>query len=119
MIQPVAQHVSFMTLNKKKSAKSVSLLRLEPLNTWWWLSSSRSAKESAKVSGSLFSAKATGSPATLPEEPLASEIQMLLSSAASVIECATGGHGRCADSACRCRCHRSVARARAKRRMSI
>ena len=40
----------------------------------------------------------------LPEEPLASEVQELLNTT-NVIECATGGHGRCVYTACRCHCH--------------
>lgn len=108
-----------MTLNKKKSAKSVSLLRLGQPTTLTWLSSSRSAREVAKVAGTLFSVKPENPVALLPEEPLASEVQGLLNSATNVIECATGGHGRCANSACGCRCHRSRPRTRAKRRFTI
>jgi hypothetical protein len=108
-----------MTLNKKKSPRNVSLLRLGQPKTLSWLSSSQSARESAKVAGSLFSVKSVKVAALLPEEPLASEVQVLLNSATNVIECATGGHGRCANSACGCRCHKSRPRTRAKRRMSI
>jgi len=106
-------------LNKKKSVKSVSLLRVAQQNVLSWLSSSQSARKSAKVAGSLFSVKSAKSTATLPEEPLTSDVQALLNSAAGVIECATGGHGRCVNSGCRCRCHKSRARVRSKRRMSI
>jgi hypothetical protein len=84
-----------------------------------WLFSSQSAKESAKVAGTLFSLKSVTQAALLPEELLASQVQVLLNSATNVIECATGGHGRCANSVCRCRCHKSRARTRAKRRLSI
>jgi hypothetical protein len=111
-----------MTLNKKKSSKSISPLRAGRPNILSWLSSSQSAKQSAKVAGTLFSLKPATSVALLPEEPLSSEVQVLLSSATNVIECATGGHGRCANSACQCRCHKSRTRSaapRAKRRLSI
>jgi hypothetical protein len=108
-----------MTLNKKKSPKSVSPLRLGQPKTVTWLSSSKSAREVAKVAGTLFSVKSTKPVALLPEEPLASEVQALLNSATNVIECATGGHGRCANSACGCRCHKSRARTRAKRRLTV
>jgi hypothetical protein len=57
--------------------------------------------------------------ALLLEEPLASEAQVQLNSVTNLIECATGGHGRCANSACECRCHKSRVRMRAKQRMSI
>ena len=69
--------------------------------------------------GTLFSIKPAKSTAILPEERLTSEVQALLNDAVGVIECATGGHGRCANNECRCRCHNSRARARSKRRMSI
>ena len=69
--------------------------------------------------GTLFSIKSAESTAILPEERLASEVQALLNSAAGVIECATGGHGRCSNGGCGCRCHRSRARARSKPRMSV
>jgi hypothetical protein len=108
-----------MTLNKKKSPKSVNVLQLGQPKTLSWLSSSQSAREAAKVAGTLFSVKSTQPVALLPEEPLASEVQVLLNSATNVIECATGGHGRCANSVCGCRCHKSRPRTRAKRRMSI
>jgi hypothetical protein len=68
--------------------------------------------------GTLFSTKSGKSTAVLPEERLASEVQALLNSAAGVIECATGGHGRCANSGCGCRCHHSRERARSNRRMN-
>ncbi len=108
-----------MTLNKKKSPKSISVLRLGQPGTLSWLSNSQMARESAKVAGTLFSVKSTKPMASLPEEPLASEVQVLLNSATNVIECATGGHGRCANSVCGCRCHKSRGRTRAKRRMSV
>ena len=108
-----------MTLNKKKSPKSVNVLQLGQPKTLSWLSSSQSAREAAKVAGTLFSVKSTKPVALLPEEPLASEVQVLLNSATNVIECATGGHGRCANSVCGCRCHKSRPRTRAKRRTSI
>jgi len=68
--------------------------------------------------GTLFSIKSAKSTSILPEERLASEVQALLNDTAGVIECATGGHGRCANSGCGCRCHHSRARARSNRRMS-
>jgi hypothetical protein len=68
--------------------------------------------------GTLFSIKPAKSTAILPEERLASEVQALLNEAAGVFECATGGHGRCANSGCGCRCHHSRERARSNRRMS-
>ncbi len=108
-----------MPLNKKKSTKSVSLVRLGQPTTLSWLSNSRSAREVAKVAGTLFSATSAKPVALLPEEPLVSEVQGLLNRATNVIECATGGHGRCANSACGCRCHKSRPRTRAKRRVSI
>jgi hypothetical protein len=108
-----------MTLNKKKSAKSVSLMRPGQFSTLSWLSNLRSAKEAARTAGTLFSVKPATPVGLQPEEPLASEVQGLLNSVTNVIECATGGHGRCADSACGCRCHKSRARSRAKRRMSV
>jgi excisionase family DNA binding protein len=40
------------------------------------------------------------------------EVQALLNEAADAVECATGGHGRCANSPCRCRCHALVLEAR-------
>jgi hypothetical protein len=110
-----------MTLNKKSSAKSVSVVRMGEHRALSWLSSSQSAKKSAKVAGTLFSVKSAKSTAILFEERLTSEVQALLkvqtllSHAAGVIECATGGHGRCANSGCGCRCHKSRARARSKR----
>jgi len=69
--------------------------------------------------GTLFSVRSAKSTAILPEERLTSEIQAVLNDAVGVIECATGGHGRCANNECRCRCHNLRARARSKRRMSI
>jgi len=83
-----------MTLNKKKSPKAVSLLRLSQPIAYSWLSYSRSAKAVAKVAGSLFSVKSATPMTLLPAEPLTSEVQGLLNSATNVIECATGGHGR-------------------------
>jgi len=108
-----------MTLNKKKSLKTAGPLRIGEPKTLPWLSSSRSARDVAKVAGTLFSVKSAKLTAHLPEEPLASEVQALLNSTTDVIECATGGHGRCANSACGCRCHKSRSRSRAKRRMSV
>jgi hypothetical protein len=108
-----------VTLNKKKLQKNVSLPRLGQPTTLSWLFSSKSARAAAKVAGTLFSVNPTKRQATLPEEPLASEVQGLLNNATNVIECATGGHGRCANSVCRCRCHKGRSRSRAKRRISI
>ena len=107
-----------MTLNKKKSSKNFSLPRLAQPKTVSWLSSSQSARAVAKVAGTLFSVKSAKPVALLPQEPLDSEVQALLNSATNVIECATGGHGRCANSVCGCRCHRSEV-TDAKRRVSI
>jgi hypothetical protein len=106
-------------LNKKKSPKTLSLLRLGEPGTLSWLSSSQYAQKSANVAGTLFSVKSIKLAASLPEEPLTSEVQALLNSATNVIECATGGHGRCANNACGCRCHRARARTRGRRRLSI
>jgi len=111
--------LSAMPLSKKKSPKSFGLPRLGQPVTASWLSSSQSARAVAKVAGTLFSVKSAKPVALLPQEPLASEVQALLNSATNVIECATGGHGRCANSVCGCRCHKSRTRTRAKRRMSI
>ena len=72
---------------------------------------------SLEGTGTLFSPRSAKSTAILPEERLTSEVQALLNDAVGVIECATGGHGRCANSGCRCRCHNSRARARSKRRV--
>src|SRR5215472_2076398 len=105
-------------LNKKKTPKSASPVRLFPLGTLSWLST-ESAKASARVAGTLFSVKSLPQVALLPEEPLASEVQGLLNDATNVIECATGGHGRCANRACGCRCHKSRPRVRSKRRASV
>src|SRR5579863_914311 len=109
-----------MTLNKKKPAKSVSLMRPGQFSTLSWLSNLRSAKEAAlTAAGTLFSVKSAAPGGVLPEEPLASEVQGLLNRVTNVIECATGGHGRCANSVCGCRCHKARARSRAKRRVSV
>ena len=72
---------------------------------------------SLEGAGTLFSRRSAKSTAILPEERLTSEVQALLNNAVGVIECATGGHGRCANSGCRCRCHNSRARARSKRQV--
>ena len=108
-----------VTLNKKKSAKTVSVMRPGQFSTLSWLSNLRTAKEAVQTTGTLYSVKPATSVGLLPEEPLASEVQGLLSSVTNVIECATGGHGRCANSACVCRCHKTRARTRAKRRVSV
>jgi hypothetical protein len=60
--------------------------------------------------GTLFSIKSAKSTAILPEEWLASDVQALLNKTAGVFECATGGHGRCANGGCGCRCHHSRTR---------
>jgi hypothetical protein len=73
---------------------------------------------SLKGTGTFFSIRSAKLTATLPEEQLTSEVQALLNDAVGAIECTTGGHGRCANSGCRCRCHNSRTRARSKR-MSI
>lgn len=92
--------------NKKKSIPSVTDLQLAQLSALRWLSDSQSARRAANFAGTLFSANFAKRAAILPEEPLISEIQTLLNSAASAIECATGGHGRCANRVCRCQCHK-------------
>ena len=43
-----------MTLNKKKLSKNISNLRAGRPNSLSWLSNSQSAKETAKVAGTLF-----------------------------------------------------------------
>jgi transcriptional antiterminator RfaH len=45
--------------------------------------------------------------AATSHRPLASEVRIFPNSTANVIECATGGHGRCVNRGCRCRCHKS------------
>jgi hypothetical protein len=97
--------------NNKKSVRSVYL------GTLSWLANSQAA-QSPKIAGILSYANSAKHAAILPEEPVVSEVQTLLNGAASVIECATGGHGRCANRMCRCQCHKSVARSRSKRRIS-
>jgi hypothetical protein len=57
------------------------------------------------LNSTFFSSEMARPVALLPEEPLASEVRALLNSVTKVIECATGGHGRCANSVCGCRCH--------------
>ena len=96
--------------NNKKSVRSVYL------GTLSWFATSQ---ESPKIAGILSYANSAKRAAILPEEPLVSEVQTLLNSATSVIECATGGHGRCANRVCRCQCHKSMARSRSKRRISL
>ena len=98
--------------NKKKSLNSV-----DP-GTLAWLAGSQ-AGQSPKIAGILSYANSAKRAAILPEEPLVSEVQTLLNSATRVIECATGGHGRCANRVCRCQCHKSMARSRSKRRISL
>jgi hypothetical protein len=66
----------------------------------------------------LFSTNPAKSAAILPEERSASEGQALLNDTAGLIECATGGHGRCLNRGCGCLCHHSRPRARSNRRMS-
>jgi hypothetical protein len=92
--------------NKKKSIRSVTDIQLAELSALWWLSDSQAARRSAHFAGTLFSANFAKQAPLLAEEPLLSEVQTLLNSAASAIECATGGHGRCANKVCRCRCHK-------------
>jgi hypothetical protein len=65
----------------------------------------------------LFSTNPTKSAAILPKERLASEGQALLNETAAVIECATGGHGRCLNRGCGCRCHHSRLCVRSNRRI--
>ena len=45
------------------------------------------------------------------------DLQKKIDDAAGAVECATGAHGRCVDSKCRCRCLKSQARVLSKRRM--
>ena len=99
--------------NRGKWIRSVSDLQLAQFSAWWWLSASQAARRSANFAGTLFSAHFAKHAAILPchdpaipEEPLISEVQTLLNNAANAIECATGGHGRCANRVCRCRCHK-------------
>jgi hypothetical protein len=99
-----------MSSKKNRSRASVSC-DLGQFDALSWLSSSQAARQSAQLAGTLFSANSAKHAAILPEEPLVSEVQALLNNAAGVIECATGGHGRCANSGCGCRCHKSRARA--------
>jgi hypothetical protein len=97
--------------NNKKSVRS------DYFGTSSWLAGSQ-AGQSPKIAGILSYANSAKHAAILPQEPLVSEVQTLLNSATSVIECATGGHGRCANKVCRCQCHKSLARSRSKRRIS-
>ena len=104
--------------------------KLAPWNTFFPLGETMRSHRAVDVSkgvarsvrpgatDTLFSMKPAKPLALAPEEPLASEVQALLNSATNLIECATGGHGRCANSVCGCRCHRSRTRTGAKRRMS-
>jgi hypothetical protein len=80
--------------NKKKRIRSVSDMQLAELSALWLLSDSQAARRSANFAGTLFSANFAKRAAFLPEEPLVSEVQTLLNSAAGAIECATCGHGR-------------------------
>jgi hypothetical protein len=57
------------------------------------------------LNSTFFSSEMARPVALLPEKPLASEVRALLNSVTKVIECATGGHGRCVNSVCGCRCH--------------
>jgi hypothetical protein len=106
-------------LNKKKPHKDVKLARLGQSWTQPWLSSSRSAREVAEVAGTLFPTRIADPATLLPEEPLVSEVQALVNSVTTVIECATGGHGRCIDTACRCHCHWPRVPLPSKRHMSV
>jgi hypothetical protein len=65
----------------------------------------------------LFSTNPAKSAAIIPEKRLVSEAQALLNDTAGVIECATGGHGRCLNRGCGCLCHHSRLPARSNRRM--
>ena len=53
------------------------------------------------------------------DKVVAHEVQGLLNSVTNVIECATGGHGRCVDSACRCHCHKPRVPVPFKQQMSF
>jgi hypothetical protein len=68
-------------------------------------SSSFPSSESAEVIESVFSSKLEKPVTFRPEEPLPSQVQELLDSAIHLIECATGGHGRCTEGTCGCQCH--------------
>ena len=70
---------------------------------------------SLKTRDTVFSTKPAKAADMLPAELFASETQALLNSTTNVIECATGGHGRCVDRVCRCHCHRLRAPISAKR----
>jgi len=91
--------------NRKKSREGIDVLLPGQLGALPRLSILQAAKRSAKPAGRLFSANFARRVAILPDKPPASEVRTFLNSAANVIECATGGHGRCANSGCRCRCH--------------
>jgi hypothetical protein len=104
-------------LKKKKPQKDTTPARLGQFWILKWMSSPRSAR--AKVAGTLFSTQMAKPVALLPEEPLVSEVQGLLNSVTNVIECATGGHGRCVDSACRCHCHKPRVPVPFKQQMSF
>jgi hypothetical protein len=68
--------------------------------------SSLPSPQSAEIIGSLFSSKSRKPVTFRPEERLPSEAQVVLDIATQLIECVTGGHGRCTESACACRCHK-------------
>jgi hypothetical protein len=55
----------------------------------------------------------------LLEELLVSETQGLLNSVTNAIECATGGHGRCVHSACKCHCHKPRVPVPSKRQLCV
>ncbi len=59
------------------------------------LSTSQWARRSARLVGRLFSSNYAAE-----QEAVAAEPHVL-----RTIECVTGGHGRCASSACHCHCH--------------
>jgi hypothetical protein len=93
-------------LYKKKPWKDENPGPLAQKTTPSWLYSYNSSSGRVSLTDSRFSARSASPVARLPDEPLASEVQALLNSATNVIECATGEHGRCVHSDCRCDCHK-------------
>lgn len=93
------------TSNRRKSGQSVGVSPAQP-GALPWLSTLQAAKPSPKIDGSLFSASFARHAATISHTPPASAVRTFPNNTANVIECATGGHGRCANRGCRCRCHK-------------
>ena len=91
-------------VDKKKSAKNV---RPKGASTLFLVKVALG--DAAMRRAMKLAAEIAKSAAILPEESLTSEVQVLLNEAAGSVECVTGAHGRCVDSKCRCRCHKSQA----------